>query len=55
MVEFEATVFKLGERAVIGLGRVAFPLGADGVAQQRVSANGFGQLLDVGLPVGGAM
>jgi len=55
MAEFEATVFKLGERAIVGLGRVAVPLSAGGVAQQRFRTNDFEQLLDVGLPVGGAM
>jgi hypothetical protein len=41
MAKFEVTVFKLGERAVVGLGRVAVPRGAGGVAQQWVSANDF--------------
>lgn len=55
MAELGATVFKLGERVIVLLGRVAVPLGAGGVAQQRLSTNVFEQLLDVGLPVGGAM
>ena len=55
MAEVEATVFKRGERAIVGLERVAVPLGSGGIAQQRLSANGFEHLLDVGLPIGDTM
>jgi hypothetical protein len=49
MAESEATASRPVERAVVELER------AGGVAQQKFSANGFGHLRDLSLPVVGAM
>ena len=51
MAELDATVLELGERPVVGLGRVA--VGA--VGEQRLGAEHFEHLLGVFLPVGGAV
>ena len=52
MAQLDAAVFKLGQGAIVGLGRVTC---ACGVVQQGFCAQHLQNLLGIGLPVGGAV